>query len=323
MLAPDSAGRSCEETAAGWYKYENNPVLGGSLGTCFDVALLKEDDRYRMWFSWRPKDSVALVESPDGAHWSTPVIVLEPNRETGWERRINRPVVVKNADGYHMWYTGQSRDHSWIGYAQSTDGVAWRRVSSRPVISPEESWEKAAVMCPHVIWDEKDRVFRMWYSGGEQYEPDAVGYATSLDGQAWTKHSDNPVFRADEHNPREQHKVTACQVVQDHDWHLMFYIGFRDEHRAQIGVARSRDGISNRERHPANPVIFPGRGKARKSAGGTCRPRLSPVTTTCADSPGMDRSSGSPTIPTSNATARLIDLTFVPQITARLRRSLE
>ena len=38
----------------------------------------------------------------------------------------------------------------------------------------------------------------------------------------------------------------------------MFYIGFRDVHHAQIGIARSRDGITNWQRHPANPIIRPG-----------------------------------------------------------------
>jgi len=37
----------------------------------------------------------------------------------------------------------------------------------------------------------------------------------------------------------------------------MFYIGFRDEHRAQIGLARSPDGITDWQRHPANPILFP------------------------------------------------------------------
>jgi hypothetical protein len=32
-------------------KYEGNPVLGGALGTCFDIAVLKEGDTLRMWFS--------------------------------------------------------------------------------------------------------------------------------------------------------------------------------------------------------------------------------------------------------------------------------
>ena len=50
-------------------------------------------------------------------------------------------------------------------------------------------------MCPNVIWDESARLFRMWYSGGDQYEPDAIGYAFSTDGLHWTKHPGNPVFQ--------------------------------------------------------------------------------------------------------------------------------
>ena len=45
------------------------------------------------------------------------------------------------------------------------------------------------------------------------------------------------------------------------DWHVMFYIGFRDEEHAQIGIARSRDGITNWQRHPANPIVRPGENK--------------------------------------------------------------
>jgi hypothetical protein len=82
-----------EGASAGWRKYEGNPVLGGSLGTCFDVTLLQEKDLYRMWFSWRPKDSVALTESRDGVRWSEPQIVLGPNRGR-LGRPINRPAVV-------------------------------------------------------------------------------------------------------------------------------------------------------------------------------------------------------------------------------------
>ena len=39
------------------------------------------------------------------------------------------------------------------------------------------------------------------------------------------------------------------------------YIGFRDRDHAQIGLARSRDGITGWERHPANPILRPGAGK--------------------------------------------------------------
>ena len=252
---------SAAETACGWMKYAGNPVLGGALGTCFDIAVLHDQGKYRMWFSWRPQKSVARVESEDGFHWSEPRIDLSPDPATGWEEDMNRPVVVRRADGCHMWYTGQASGHSWIGYATSPDGVNWKRMSRKPVLSPDLPWEKVAVMCPHVLWDEPARRFRMWYSGGEQYEPDAIGYATSADGLTWVKHAGNPVFASDPKLEWEQRKVTACQVIQHGGWYVMFYIGFRDLHHAQIGIARSRDGITGWQRHPANPVISPGVGK--------------------------------------------------------------
>ncbi len=257
----DAQGERDGGTAAGWVKYANNPVLGGSLGTCFDVAVLREGGAYRMWFSWRPRRSIALVESPDGIAWGKPVLALGPNPASGWEDEVNRPVVLKHGSRYLMWYTGQAKGKSWIGCAASGDGKTWKRLSDRPVLSPERPWEKVAVMCPHVLYDEARKVFRMWYSGGEQYEPNAIGYATSADGLKWTRHADNPVFRPDPESPWEKDRVTGCQVVRHGGWHVMFYIGFRDQHHAQIGLARSKDGISGWQRHPANPIIRPGKGR--------------------------------------------------------------
>ncbi len=244
--------------AVAWTKAAENPVLGGTLGTCFDNYVLKEGVTYRMWFSWRPKKSIAEVESADGIHWSEPKIVLLPNAASGWEDDVNRPGVVKRPDGYHLWYTGQAHGHSAIGHAFSADGRKWERTSTLPVLTPELPWEKVAVMCPDVMWDESQ--YRMYYSGGEQYEPDAIGYATSSDGLHWTK-AGQPIFAADPSHAWEQHKVTACQVIRRENWFIMFYIGFRDINHAAIGIARSRDGIHDWERLPGNPIIQPEAGQ--------------------------------------------------------------
>jgi beta-1,2-mannobiose phosphorylase / 1,2-beta-oligomannan phosphorylase len=255
------ADRRPTETAGGWVKHPTNPVLGGDLGTCFDVSVLKERDVYRMWFSWRPKKSIALVESKNGVDWTKPSIVIGPNDKSGWEDDVNRPVVIKNGDSYQMWYTGQAGGKSWIGYAISNDGKAWLRESDKPVLSADRPWEKAAVMCPHVMYDDDAKLYRMWYSGGEQNEPNAIGYATSKDGVKWTKDENNPIFRPNPNNAWERDRVTACQVMRRGDWYVMFYIGFRDESHAQIGIARSKDGVSGWQRHPANPIIRPGSDK--------------------------------------------------------------
>jgi beta-1,2-mannobiose phosphorylase / 1,2-beta-oligomannan phosphorylase len=259
--AEEPSGRVSADTAGGWVKSLKNPVLGGDLGTCFDVSVLADGPGYRMWFSWRPKKSIAVVESKDGVTWSAPKIVLGPTEKTDWESDLNRPVVLKVGDKYRMWYTGQARGKSWIGSATSPDGDTWTRDSERPELSADQPWEKAAVMCPHVLYDDGTKIYRMWYSGGEQHEPNAIGYATSSDGIVWAKHNDNPVFKPDPASPWEKDRVTACQVVRQGDWHVMFYIGFKDVNRAQIGLARSKDGITGWERHPANPVIRPGLGK--------------------------------------------------------------
>ena len=263
LALPETLSAAVPETVAGWVKYAGNPLIGGKYGTCFDISVLKAADTYRMWLSWRPKRDIALTESADGINWSKPTVVLRHDsklmndlglkRASGWEGNLNRPVVVRREDGYHMWYSGFNLTSSAIGYATSPDGVTWKRMSNKPVLWPEKAWEKQHVMCPHVIWDKQAKLFKMWYSGGERVEPDAIGYATSPDGLTWTKCEANPIFIPSPNLDWEKLRVTACQVEKRNGWYLMFYIGFNDS--AQIGIARSKDGITHWERHPQNPII--------------------------------------------------------------------
>jgi hypothetical protein len=241
----------------GWTKYTGNPVLGGQYGTCFDICVLHEGGKYRMWVSWRPKKSVALTESTDGIHWSAPEIVLGPRPETGWEDDINRPVVVHREDGYHMWYTGQANGKSSIGYATGPDARNWARKSEHPVLEPSVAWEGVAAMCPHVMWDSMNHIWKMWYSAGQQYEPNAIGYATSADGLRWQKYPNNPVMTPDSHIDWEKDRVTAAQIILWKGWYYSFYIGFRDIDHAQIGLARSKNGITDWVRNAGNPIVCP------------------------------------------------------------------
>jgi len=253
-------------TAAGWEKYAQSPVIGGDLGTCFDVSVLYHDDLYKMYFSWRPEKCIAYCESADGISWSAPIKCIKPRpSEKGWEDDLNRPAVLLRDGLYHMWYTGQylageANGTSHIFYATSSNGVDFKRFQDTPVLYPCEEWEKSALMCPNVIWDDDAQMYRMWYSGGEQYEPNAIGYAFSRDGINWTKNSSNPIFSSDKSTAWEQHKVAACHVTKTDDRYLMFYVGFYNEDYAQIGIARSADGISKWQRHPLNPIIAPSPG---------------------------------------------------------------
>lgn len=253
-------------TNGGWVKCPQNPVLGGDLGVCFDISMLYEDGKYVMYFSWRTKGCIAVTFSEDGINWTAPEICIMPRKaKDGKEDVLNRPAVVKNGSIYHMWYTGQflpgEKDGtSDIFHAVSEDGIHFVRTSDDPVLSPEEPWEKQALMCPSVIWDEKTQKFRMWYSGGEQYEPTAIGYAESRDGLVWTKNPLNPVFTADPASEWEKHKAAGCQVFLHDGYFWMFYIGYHNEDYAQIGIARSMNGITGWERSKYNPIVAPDEG---------------------------------------------------------------
>ncbi len=244
-------------------KHSANPVLGPDVGCCFDVAVLHREGRFQMWFSWRDCHSIGYTESTDGAHWSAPRVVIAPPRRP-WYRRwapacheVTRPAVVFHSGLYHIWYS-EHTDTVDLAYAVSRDGLAWE-IRRRHVLRPDQPWEKQAVMCPCVLFDPAEGVFKMWYSGGEKHEPDAVGYATSLDGVHWAKHPDNPVLRADPAYPWEKDRVTALHVLQQAHGYLGFYIGFGQGYEAAaIGAASSSDGITRWQRCESNPVVRPG-----------------------------------------------------------------
>jgi hypothetical protein len=136
----------------------------------------------------------------------------------GWTKYAHNPVLgpgegvifdvtlLRDGGDYRMWNSWRTKGS--IGYATSADGLHWSRASDTPVLRPELAWEKVAVMAPNVLYDADQRLYRMWYSGGEQYEPDAIGYATSSDGLHWVKRP-APIFVPDPSHAWEQAKVTA------------------------------------------------------------------------------------------------------------------
>ena len=242
----------------GWVKYPGNPVMGSpELGTCFDLNVVPWGPaKYNNYFSWRPQSCIAFSRSEDGIHWTAPVKCLEVDETSGWEDNINRASVWFKDGVYHMWYTGQARGYSKIGYATSRDGVRFTRVSRMPVLIPERPHEGFSVMNPYVRWDDARGVWRMWYASGETYEPNVLCYAESKDGLVWEKSPLNPIFVKG--SGWEKDRIGGCEVhpLPDGSW-AMFYIGYSDIHTARIGCAVSPDGITQWKRLAANPLVEP------------------------------------------------------------------
>jgi predicted GH43/DUF377 family glycosyl hydrolase len=120
-------------------KYSDGPILDRSIyDPCFisNPCVLVENGTWRMWYLsgllWKqcdgqpqPRYHIKYAESGDGIHWRRDGHVCIDFRDDT-ETAISRPCVVKDQTGYKMWYSYRGSSYR-IGYAESTDGLQWKR----------------------------------------------------------------------------------------------------------------------------------------------------------------------------------------------------
>ncbi len=100
---------------------------------------------------------IKYAESTDGVTWDRPnlscILPRDENEVTA------RASVIREGDRYRMWYCHrrvgdfrENRDCSYrIGYAESTDGLAWERMDERVGIDVSESgWDSEMIAYPAV-----------------------------------------------------------------------------------------------------------------------------------------------------------------------------
>lgn len=100
------------------------------------------------------------------------------------EGGISKASVIKNNDGYRMWYSYRSLheyktnwDNSYkIGYAESLNGFAWERKDNQIAIKSGNSWDQQMQCYPSIIRHE-DKLF-MFYNGNNCGKT-GFGYAIS------------------------------------------------------------------------------------------------------------------------------------------------
>lgn len=249
------------EENGGWHKYEQNPILGNTqTGSLFDPCVRRVNQEYVMCLSRRVDHSIMLFFSKDGFKWENGIEILTGIEDSNWEKRVNRACFLFKDNVWHLWYTGQNKEKSKIGYAVSEDGIHYIRVSSSPVLSPEYFFEGENVMNPCVIWDDQKSRFHMWYAAGENYEPDVICYAYSNDGIHWNKNK-APVIQSDPNRKYKQCKVGACDVMKADGTYYMAYIAYQNLNVARIAFAKSHNGIDDWKECYNYPILSPGKGK--------------------------------------------------------------
>ena len=171
-----------------WVKFSDNPVLdigvwGSKDSDIWSPSVVFDGTEYKMWYTgFDGNMKIGFARSDDGIHWAksnTPV--LDVGLWGSWDDRgVWSPSVILDGFEYKMWYTGWNGISVGIGYATSTDGINWTRLSFCPVLDlgTTGTWDYSYVSNPTVILH--DNRYKMWYSGCSNDEIYKIGYAIGV-----------------------------------------------------------------------------------------------------------------------------------------------
>jgi hypothetical protein len=164
------------------------PVLGRHAVDpfmCSSPWVVRDEGPWRMWYvsnlGWRPQPAgppqyvvhVKYAESADGIAWDRDGHVCIDFASPD-EYAISRPCVLKDADLYRMWYSHRG-DAYRIGYAESRDGLEWKRMDEKAGIDVSPSgWDSDMVEYACVF--DHDGARHMLYNGNG-YGETGIGYA--------------------------------------------------------------------------------------------------------------------------------------------------
>jgi hypothetical protein len=146
--------------------------------------VLIDGGRWRMWYvsatAWtatatgpRHHYNVRYAESSDGRGWRrTGRVCLDYASDE--EYAFARPFVVRDRSTYRTWFAVRG-DRYRIGYAESADGLDWRRLDAAGGLTPSESgWDDEMVEYPF-IFDWRGTRFMLYNGNG--YGKSGVGLA--------------------------------------------------------------------------------------------------------------------------------------------------
>jgi hypothetical protein len=154
---------------------------------CASPSILVESGVWRMWYlsavRWERTTGgeprhyylVKYAESEDGLAWRRDGRVCIDFASPD-EYAIGRPHVLREGDGYRMWYCSRGAAYR-LGQADSRDGLSWKRRDSELSLSPPAAgWDEAMQAYPTVFRDRRRLV--MLYNGNG-YGASGFGCATA------------------------------------------------------------------------------------------------------------------------------------------------
>ncbi len=176
-----------------------------------DSRIAEVTRKYKIWFEGRNGSTSTIIyaTSADGISWTgfTKCTGLTPSFGSV---RVADPTVLLDGTTYKMWFeainstSGGTDGAGSIGYAESTDGIAWTVKDASGNSGSAASavftqgisgqFDGYSVNAPDVLIDTTVAVnsphrYKMWYEAGDNATniQNTLGYATSSNGLTWNR----------------------------------------------------------------------------------------------------------------------------------------
>src|ERR1043166_5194053 len=164
-------------------------------GVSYPWIVEADGQDYMYYVGWMPtvltpfQNHIGLAVRPRGGTWRRYSRAPLLARTDAEYLSLGSTAVLREGSLWRMWYTcfrrwgraGEPKHHYVIKYAESADGVNWRRpdiVCIDALDAGEYAIGRPSVLC-------RDGRYHMWYSyRGVSYR---IGYASSSDGIRWTR----------------------------------------------------------------------------------------------------------------------------------------
>ncbi|HEV8145795.1 MAG TPA: hypothetical protein VGP79_05425, partial [Bryobacteraceae bacterium] len=169
-----------------------------------------------------------------------------PVIDRGADVDVLNPSVVKFGGAYLNLYSSFDGKTWHTVVATSPDGEHWQKVGR--VLSPE-GWEGSYIAANGSALVASSEIL-YWYQSGD---PVRIGLARSADGRAWRKHP-AAVLEPGPRGSFDERGIADPYVIRSGEWLVMFYLGVDRAGRQQLGMARSKDGVSW-EKLRTNPIL--------------------------------------------------------------------
>ncbi|MBN2159433.1 MAG: hypothetical protein JW807_08555 [Spirochaetes bacterium] len=202
-------------------------------------------------------DGPFLMYYTDGANWTSAPRVAHSVDGSSWTdigacNGINLyPLPPNNNSTVYNLAVLYEGGATWKGYADngsgmiqyyaSSNGIDWTGVAYN-IVAPSQAWETDGInpiqgtIAPFIM--KNGGTYVLFYSSGIYRNDNAFGFATSSDGQSFTKSPSNPIFSINDGVAWRANRTYTSSIVQNGAGWLLYFSGRSSAGVYSVGLAR-------------------------------------------------------------------------------------